>query len=494
MATALVFLFVLAILFGGYLALNWTLYALADRAQLNARGRTNFAYVVVKGSTVQRVVVIPVNVQQRQFYEDMAKDNSSYKIPRGKPGLVWVGYPPNMFQLASWAPTTYHQYTRGGIRHAVPLSILRIDFPFQPTDEELKALNAKAEKARASFEARERNPGQAQSIELSYLTPDEADKLLYIPNVRSQDQIEMKIWAKVYVMILDPYITTQVAANFENDLHGVIVPRIRSIAASNEFMVINATEQNGNGQSNSNKDESAGTNKDESAGVAESIKKEIVRFSRDAMIQTIARQVREDVGVMEKQPLITTYKQYKAECKKADTKGSNVLRRALRDWGIYIIDIVIEDVEEASGELSQAAEKFAKTKLEQAGRLVTAETTRREKILLAQGDQAATEHRIRGFVLGKDPNRELTPDGRAAFLDWFYKDALREGISKDGRTILYQWPNMPGNMQSMAPVYNDLKTMIQAAIAADPSLADPEKLIKHIESLLGGSKPPAASS
>ncbi len=430
------------IIFGARSFYSWIVYGWADRQFLFARRDTNFTYLVADGENVCRVEVNPIDKQWQAFYTEAAKHRETYRVSTGRPGLVWVGFPPNRFRLKSWAPTKYYEFVRGGSRHAVPMQIQRLEYPFQPDDATLKALNEKADKARAVFTALERNVPTDQAP--IYLTPDEADLLSYMPSMRSKDNIETNIWVTLYVQIIFADDMVAKAKNYQDELEGVVDPAMRLVAADLELMSITSTKTVAN---------------------ATTAPDTIVKFERGKLLSEGQAALRKELGVdVTKQ--IVTYADYIAICGEQTIRG-----QVLRDWGIFIANAVIKDAQEVSGELEKAAETFVKKQAEQAGRLVEARTTRDLKILEAEGesqakervakadafrittiadaDQKAAVARITGFSIGERPDEA----GRAAFLLWFEKETMRQGLTTSGRTTYV----LPQQFSAFAPLLEELR-------------------------------------
>lgn len=284
-----------------------------------------------------------------------------------------------------------------------------------------------------------------------------------VPNYESADPVEVTSSLVVYFVIRDPEKALFSVRYRKEAMKKQIFPVWRATLSMMSFY------------------EYTSSNSKETTG-----EKEVAR-AKGEILQLANQKLRASLGLLvEKEGVLVKPEKY----------DSSIVAMFENDWGMWIRDVVVTDLEEKGTTIRDALAKrleakatalalVEKTAGEVKKTIMDAEANKQANILLGEGEKALSELRGKGeasyiasvidsFTVGSTTNEAKAKAAEHALAARYY-DTMKN-LPADGRQLIYQWPNLPSEKKNSI-------IQVMESVSKNPELIQklPEILAKIIE-------------
>jgi len=440
------------------------IYAWASKGFLSALVPSNSFLPVEVGRNIVRGYVTPPDKSHQKYFESLkakGNDNSPYQIiPPGKSGFVWLGLP-GVVTIPEWADTEDLLRVTEETYHAMRLHERVLIYDFEPDPERLKEINKIVDNARKTGR---RN-----------VSPEIVRALQYMPNQKTRDMIDVRVRLAVYLRTIDPLLSFTEIRFPQDMIRGKIVQVLRQVMTGLDFYRSTVSSRK----------------------VGSSAR------LRSQLITRMQNDLRLELGI---NPGIEEFLDPDGNLIEASLPDKNkVARQILDEWGYLIRDVLVEDVQEVSDTITKALAAVTEEQAKATATQVKAEAKKRADIIESEGTAQArvnvaeaekkrlqlegegTQQALAAQISAFTGDSKVSAEGVEQFQLWFSREILGRNVAESGRTILYQWPNLPPGQQPLEPVYNAIK----ALVASQPELLqDPAKLGELVRGIISGQASP----
>lgn len=414
-----------------------------------------FSFIVIeKGGNLHKAFLTTPDEKTYEYFKDKYKDNKRIEVIRpGASGLRWAGWP--------WEITVAVQAELEELAdvtdiksHHLDLGDRKFDYEFQPPMEKSKDGKKDVEAMKNIQEEIDEARAKGTKVNASRVR-----LLLHVPNTKSQDLVELKVALTPYTRTLDPLLSNTHAKYPQGLIHGRIISVFRDVMGDTPYYVSEIVEEPAPAPEAA---VATGVIPAPAATVANPV---VVRKAKSTatLVADIQKKLNTALGLNPKrheEELIyaqvrdehgnTTHILGELNTSLLPEPGTPAYT-ILKDYGYYLIDVLVQDVEEVDKELQQKAEEIAKKQLERTAELIEADKNKKVKIIGAEATSRTRELEARGNMAlrrasvvayskdglapGKDIAAEpVTSEAISASLQRESIEAIREGSSN--RTII----------------------------------------------------------